>query len=36
MRNIDNLVDTVKQNINANASNKTACFTTLDLKYAYI
>ena len=31
----DNLIDTIQQNINTSASNVTAYFTTLDLKYAY-
>ena len=32
---IDNLIDTIKQKFNTNASHKTAYFSTLDLKYAY-
>ena len=35
MPNVDNLIDTVQQNINTNASQETAYFSTLDLKYAY-
>ena len=35
MPNIDNLIDTIQQNLNANASQETAYFSTLDLKYAY-
>ena len=33
MPNIENQIDTIQKNINANASNDTAYFTTLDLKY---
>ena len=33
--NIDNLIDTIQQNINTTASQETAYFSTLDLKYAY-
>ena len=32
--NIDNLFDTIQQNLNANASQDTAYFSTLDPKYA--
>ena len=32
MPNIDNLIDTIQQNLNANASRETAYFSTLDLK----
>ena len=35
MPNIDNLIDTIQQNCNTNASHETAYFSTLDLKYAY-
>ena len=35
MPNIDNLIDTIQQNLNTNASQETAYFSTLDLKYAY-
>ena len=35
MPNIDNLIDTMQQNLNANASQETAYFSTLDLNYAY-
>ena len=35
MPNIDNLIDTIQQNLNRNASQKTAYFSTLDLKYSY-
>ena len=35
MPNIDNLIDTIQQNLNTNVSQKTAYFSTLDLKYAY-
>ena len=35
MPNIDNLIDTIQQKLNANASQETAYFSTLDLKYAY-
>ena len=35
MSNIDNLIDTVQQNLNTTASHETAYFSTLDLKYAY-
>ena len=35
MPNIDNLFDTIQQNLNTNASHETAYFSTLDLKYAY-
>ena len=33
--NIDNLIDTIQQNINTNASNETTCFSALNLKYAF-
>ena len=33
--NIDNLIDTIQQNLDTNASHETAYFSTLDLKYAY-
>ena len=32
MPKIDNLIDTIQQHLNANASHKTAYFSTLDLK----
>ena len=32
---IDNLIDTMRQNLKTNASDETAYFATLDLKYAY-
>ena len=32
---IDNLIDTIQQSLNTNASQETAYFSTLDLKYAY-
>ena len=35
MRNIDNLIDTIQQNLNTNASQETAYFSTLNLKYPY-
>ena len=35
MPNNDNLNDTIQQNINTNASQQTAYFSTLDLKYAH-
>ena len=35
MPNIDNLIDTIQQNLNTNASHETAYFSTLDLKYVY-
>ena len=35
MPNIDNLIDTIQQNLNTSASQETAYFSTLDLKYAY-
>ena len=35
MPNIDNLIDTIQQNLNTNVSQKTAYLSTLDLKYAY-
>ena len=35
MPNIDNLIDTIQQNLNTNASQDTAYFSTLDLNYAY-
>ena len=35
MPNIDNLIDTIQQNLNTSASQKTAYYTTLDFKYAY-
>ena len=35
MPNIDNLIDTIQQNLNTDASPETAYFSTLDLKYAY-
>ena len=35
MPNLDNLIDTIQQNLNTNASQETAYFSTLDLKYAY-
>ena len=35
MPNIDNLIDTIQQSLNTNASQDTAYFSTLDLKYAY-
>ena len=35
MPNIDNLIDTIQQNLNTNASHEAAYFSTLDLKYAY-
>ena len=35
MPNIDNLIDTIQQNLNTNASHETAYFSTLNLKYAY-
>ena len=35
MPNIDNLIDTIQQNLNTSASRETAYFSTLDLKNAY-
>ena len=35
MPNFDNLIDTIQQNLNTTASQETAFFSTLDLKYAY-
>ena len=35
MLNIEYLIDTIQQILNPNASHETACFSTLDLKYAY-
>ena len=35
MPNIDEFFDTIQQNLNTNASQETAYFSTLDLKYAY-
>ena len=35
MPNIDNLIDTIQQNLNINAPLETAYFSTLDLEYAY-
>ena len=35
MPNIDNLIDTIQQKLNTNATQETAYFSTLDLKYAY-
>ena len=35
MPHIDNLIDTIQQNLNTNASQETECFSTLELKYAY-
>ena len=35
MPNIYNLIDTIQQNSNTNASHQTAHFSTLDLKYGY-
>ena len=35
MPNIDNLIDTIQQKLNINASQETPYFSTLDLKYAY-
>ena len=35
MPNTDNLIDTIQQNLNANASHESIYFSTLDLKYAY-
>ena len=35
MPNIDNQINTIQQNLNTNASQETAYFSTLDLKYAY-
>ena len=35
MPNIDNLIDTIQQNLNTNASHEIAFPSTLDLKYAY-
>ena len=32
---IDNLIDTIQENLNTNASSETAYLSTLDLKYAY-
>ena len=36
MPNIDNLKDTIQQNINTNASNEAAYFSSVDMKYAFI
>ena len=35
MPNIDKLIDKIQQNLNTNASQETAYFSTLALKYAY-
>ena len=35
MPNTDNLNDTIQQNLNTNASQETAYFSTLELRYAY-
>ena len=35
MPNIDNLIDAIQQNLNTNALQETAYFSTLDLKYAH-
>ena len=35
MPNFDNLIDTIQQNLNTSASQETAYYSTLDLKYAY-
>ena len=35
MPNIDNLIDTIQQNLNTIVSQETRYFSTLDLKYAY-
>ena len=35
MPNIDKVIDTIQQNLNTNATQETAYFFTLDLKYAY-
>ena len=35
MPNIDNLIDTIQQNLNTSASQETAYYSTLDLNYAY-
>ena len=35
MPNIDKLINTIQQNLNTSASQETAYFSTLDLKYAY-
>ena len=35
MPNIDNLIDTIQQNLNINASQETSYFSFLDLKNAY-
>ena len=35
MPNIDNLIDTIQQNLNTTASQETAYFSTFELKYAY-
>ena len=35
MPKIDNLIDTIQQNLNTSASHETASYSTLDLKYAY-
>ena len=35
MPNMDNLVDTIQQNLNTNVSHETAYFSTLHLNYAY-
>ena len=35
MPNTDNFIDRIQQNLNTNASQETAYFSTLDLNYAY-
>ena len=35
MPNIDNLIDTIQQNLNTTASQETAYFSTSDLKHTY-
>ena len=35
MPNIDNLIDTIQQSFNTTASQESAYFSNLDLKYAY-
>ena len=35
MPNFNNLIDKIQQNINTNASSKSAFFSPLNLKYAY-
>ena len=35
MAKLDNLIDTIQQNLNSNTSHKTAYFSIPDLKYAY-